>query len=271
MSTLNPPFSHTLVVQAQQDAERYAEYAARLVKPYIPLLTHVAETQRRMTVAYAPALESMVKIQRAIESALEPYRRMQELRASFVKEVCLPSEKAWVVTPVRQDIEIIGPLSTAAVELPEKTLWEELELRFKDSHTLSIFYKGKRVQDCDYAELGFARENTRDKKPSKPWGLLVQLSIISEHSRVMKPTTENLSRTLNISKAALQKNKEILAKKLQLSLGLFDDPFRRYDAEVGYQTKFKLVPESLLRGSGDLHPSGGRYFDEIVGEGLEEY
>lgn len=267
MSTFPVLRSNTLslVTNAQHDAERYATYAARMIAPYAQTLANLHESQKRMMLSMAPALESLTRFHRMMQAAVEDMSRFDIAMKAAATPLTIPSRPEWAVSPIPRDLEIIES-KRAVVELPSDTRWEHLELRFKDLYTLSVFYKGNRMRDCDYSDLGFARKNTRDRKPDKQWGLLLQLSIIAEQKKMMVPTTENLSRSLNITKAALQKNKQALAQKLSSALGIADSPFNFYDPHCGYQLKCKLRSESILRGGGELHRSGGRLLDNAIQE-----
>lgn len=255
----------SIVTNAQRDAERYAMYAARMIAPYAQTLANLHESQRRMALFMAPALESLTQFHRMMRVAVEDMPRFDIAMKATITPLTIPSQREWAASSTPRDHKIIES-KCAVVELPSDTRWEHLELRFKDPHTLSVFYKGRRMRDCDYSDLGFARKNTRDRKPDKQWGLLIQLSIIAEQKKIMVPTTENLSRSLNITKAALQKNKQALARKLSSALGIVDSPFNFYDTHCGYQLKCKLRSESLLRGDGELHRSGGRLLDNAIQE-----
>lgn len=257
-------FSPTLhsVEDAQRDVERSLARVPGIMEPHIAVFAQIAELQRRMTSVLAPALASIAHLQDAIHTATEGYRRSQAMMAELTANP-FSSQELWVISPVHHDVEVLRP---RAVDLPENARWEDIELRMKDPHTLAVFHKDKRIKDCDYGDLGFARANTRDRKPDKQWGLLLKFSIIAENRGVMNPTTEELSRDLQITKGALQKIKESLAKKLSSALGIHSDPFERYDIDKGYRLRFKLKPESILRGDGEVYASGQQYVDEITSE-----
>jgi hypothetical protein len=150
------------------------------------------------------------------------------------------------------------------IQLPVKT-WEEVEFRFKDKHTLSVFCKDKKIGTYDYADLGFVRKNTTDKKFDKQWDFLYILSVV-QISDQFKPTTQNLACHMKIKPAALQKIKESLCKKIQSAFSIESDPFCSYRSRDGYYPRFTLKPEPILQGDGELHRSGTSYIDSITGE-----
>lgn len=256
----------SLVTNAQRDSERLAEHAARLVAPYAAMLAHVQETNRRMTSLLVPFLESMTHFHRTMGQVAGYQSRADATITATKTSVAIPSEQQWFIAPIhRQDFEVVES-KKAVVELPPDTRWEDIELRFKDAHTLSVLLKGKHVCDCDFADLGLARTNTSEPTPNKQWKFLQQLSVIVEQKNIVLPTTENLFRSLRTTRAALHKNKQALSERLISSFGITDSPFHPYDQHHGYRLRCMLRPEPVLRGGGELHSSGGRLIENIIYE-----
>ncbi len=155
------------------------------------------------------------------------------------------------------------------VQLPSGTGWEDLELRFKDGHTLTVFLKGAFRGTYDYIQLGFGMRNTKDKKVSKPWRFLNLLAVCEQDGMVKSLAKSLFLDPLRTTLAGLDQVRGKLSEKLQLGFGILEDPFYPYDSDEGYRLKFALKPEPQFRGSGKLHASGGELYEEKVGGVLE--
>lgn len=160
----------------------------------------------------------------------------------------------------------IAQIAEPVVKLPEGTAWEDLELRFSDAHTVTVVHKSENHGSYDYADLGFAMDNTKDKKPNKPWLFLHQLAIAQQYKQVTLPTKSLFLTPLDTTPAGCDQIKRDLFKGFRDAFGILCDPFEKYDPEVGYATKFKLTPEPGFRGNGELHPSGGTLYEEKVSD-----
>ncbi len=155
------------------------------------------------------------------------------------------------------------------VQLPPGTGWEDLELSFKDGHTLTVFLKGVLHGVYDSTQLGFGMGNTKDKKVSKPWRFLNLLAICEQNRTVKLPVKSLFLDPLPTTIVGLDQIRGKLSEKLQWGFGIWEDPFYRYDPDEGYRLKFALKPEPQFRGSGKLHASGGELYEEKVGGVLE--
>lgn len=274
--------------------EELTESVAQAYKPFALFIEQQAEMHRRVAEALAPMTRAAEEIARATQPFVDEWARMQELAQGVsLPALSIPSI-ALTHYPVEEPIEYIprpsgptlvrlddysmnaivekvvvllktnaqkmsvseGITSTSVVPMPEGAKWEDTEFAFMDGHTLKISHKEKLLGLYDYATLKFAKHNTRDKSPDYQWGFLEKLSLLLEFGS-MKPTTQNLAMGWKIKVGACEKRKASLSKKLQAACGINDDPFRPYDATQGYRPKFKLIPEPLLRGDGDVHASGG--------------
>jgi hypothetical protein len=173
-----------------------------------------------------------------------------------------------VVKKLRDEkISTIPLLNTRPVlKIPASKTWKNIELCFKNESELTVSCDCERIGDFDYISLGLYRQNTKIRKPDHQWELLRQLAVISELGANFIPSTDNLARELKINKDNLIRRIAILSKKLRVAAGLTEDPFIPYDPSIGYKTKFSLRPESILRGNGELHRSGGTYLDNLVAE-----
>ncbi len=252
------------------------------------------EIQERVTLVIAPMVQAVDHIQQIMRPYLAQATQLQEMMESVTRSVRLPDisrvfeekEMVYIVRPqptiVRLDPDSVDEIiekvvatlkrerqsvvyqevtvPKAMVAMPEGATWADTELRFMNAHTLKVLCKEKVIGSYDYAALGFARKNTRDGKSDKQWQFLTQLSIIIE-TKIVKPTKANLSRSLGVTLGACEKLKENVSKKLQISFGITDDPFQKYDSVKGYRPKFTLTPEPLLRGDGEMHDSGTSLLD----------
>jgi hypothetical protein len=234
-----------------------------------PFLQQVVEAQTRMLQLYAPILGMVNRLMEVTRPILEATAQMQSLakfvQPNFEVEAVIPRQIYQVSPrPVYYTEPVIDIFPNAAVTLPDGARWDYLECRFKDGHTLSVFYKGKQIGNFDHADLGFARRNTKDGKPDKQWQLLQQLSIFYESDTGLKPTVANLIEHPAKNKESCHKIKQSLANKLKSAFGIADSPFLRYDDYLGYRIRFKLRPEPGLRGDGELFSSGSKLFDDTT-------
>lgn len=160
-------------------------------------------------------------------------------------------------------------ITDSAVKLPSGTGWEDLELRFKDGHTLTVFVKGSLYAVSDSTQLGFGMGNTKSKKVGKPWKFLGLLAICEQNRRIRPPLKSLFLEALQTTPEGSNQIRSQLSKKLQSAFGIWEDPFYPYDPDNGYRLKFRLMPEPSFRGSGELHSSAGKLHEEMAGDVLE--
>jgi len=164
-----------------------------------------------------------------------------------------------------------GEKTRSPIQLPRGTTWENIEIRFKDMHTIAIFVNGEHRSDHDYIILGFAKRNaTKDEKFDKQWKFLHLLAIVVEHRDIRPPTKALLIDSLETTSDGFDQIKSTLSKKLKSVFEILDDPFHPYDPETGYRPKFTLKPEPSFRNDGELHASGGKLFEENIGDAHKE-
>lgn len=156
------------------------------------------------------------------------------------------------------------------LELSTDAQWRDMEIKFLNQYDIDIYFKGKFLKKSNHEEMGFFRKGTKDKKPDKQWKLLELLSVIYSNKKHAKATIEIISQSLRVSKDACMKIKEKLNKKLQEVFGIYDTPFFDYGEKDEYQAKFKLKPESELRGNGEVFIARTRYDDKIGYKILDE-
>jgi hypothetical protein len=161
------------------------------------------------------------------------------------------------------------PFALKKLRLPAGALVEDIEIRLNDAHTIFTFYEGKKIDECDYTEIGFGRKNTKDFKSDKQFALLRMLSIITMKDKDgigVDPTIKNLAFQMGVTTGALEKIKEDLSWKLGKYFGIEGDPFYNYRSKKGYYPRFTLTPEAELRGDGELHRSGSELYDRLIGD-----
>ncbi|MCK9437899.1 MAG: hypothetical protein M0Q12_11925 [Synergistaceae bacterium] len=158
--------------------------------------------------------------------------------------------------------ELSGPVC----KLPEKTNWEDVEIKFEDEFGVEIFVRGKFFKKAGYEDLGMYKSGTKQKEPDVQWRFLLLLATIQELDK-NKATVDNMAYSLgsNLNKAITKVNceqiKSKLAKALQTVFGLEGDPFLPYKDYGFYQPKFKLKPLPVLRGKGEPFITGTGFDD----------
>jgi len=85
----------------------------------------------------------------------------------------------------------------------------------------------------------------------------------------MRHTIDNLCYDLGISKDTCLKRKSKLSIHLQNIFGIEEDLFLEYNPDEGYQIRFTIEPDPLLRSNYDLYPSGGKLIDNFDNEYVE--
>ncbi|OFZ53857.1 MAG: hypothetical protein A3D92_04425 [Bacteroidetes bacterium RIFCSPHIGHO2_02_FULL_44_7] len=155
------------------------------------------------------------------------------------------------------------------IPVPAGANWNEIEIRFtSEAHSILVFHNDRKIDEYTHDEIGFSKKNTGNRGPNRPWGLLLQLSLYVGNKESRPATIEEIASNLNINRSACQKVKQELSQRLQTVFGIHDDPFYPYREVGGYKAKFALKPEPLLAGDGELHTSGGEYFDETTEKGI---
>lgn len=224
-----------LIPSHLEDILRRAQESANRMKPF---LEQVFLTQRIVSQAIAPLRQSLDIFRSVMGPISESFAAVQKI-AELAKPLSILPTSFDRYSYIHQPQQIFYPeeIPDKIIEKSEYELREtkslkaikslvrlsttinwgiDLELRFKDLHTLSVLYKGKLLGDYSFIELGFDRKNTREteRKPDKQWGLLHQISIIAETGYTFNTTPGELAMHLKISKAACYKLKASLSNKL---------------------------------------------------------
>jgi len=154
-----------------------------------------------------------------------------------VKQKLLDEEKH---QKTNNGIKILKP-----IKLPAKTIWDDLTLKFTSKVELEIFVKGVYQGKRGYDEMGFYKQNSKDKLENAQWILLRKLSLESgvlDYNACVSITARN----------AMKKKKSALSDNLIAFFGINSDPFRQMPDTGKLQSILKLEPEPLLRGDGEL-------------------
>ncbi len=274
-------------------ARRVAE-AAEQMRPTLEAASKLAEEIARQT---APMLKQwadlkldfmpiQIKAMELISPTLEKFAKAEVAHARMIAEAARPEPIAILPSPIpyhtapasRDEIAdiVIQKLRQEGViperrrlqeerepliPLPQNSRFEDLSIAFVDNYTVTIHLKNELIGKYDYESLGFCRKNTADKIPDNQWKLLTQLAIALNHKEFKLVTsTDLLAAQLKVKRNAFLKTKSALAKKLSEIFGLKEDPFHPYDSAYGYKVKFALKPVPILRGTGELHSSGGQLY-----------
>ena len=113
---------------------------------------------------------------------------------------------------------------------PPDATWEDISIRFTDSHTVSIRVKSE-TRKCHYAQMGMA--NKKSSNPTVQWGLLCDFA----EERGVLDWSSNRAHRLK------QKRREILGRNLQRFFRIEGDPFRLTEDGRGWQARFLILPD----------------------------
>ena len=225
-----------------QDAvETMERQLADVIGPLSASMAPIFEEWERQSTALQPILEGFAAQAEWIRSTVQS---VEELHSGLFYAEPWPVIAPAVVTAPR-----IEPRRETVVRrttiLPPAARWDDVRIEFVDERNVNVFHRNKMIGSFDWQELGFARKNTTDARPSKPWILLLHLSIFSGYEGA-KPTIGKIGYQIKDSRSTLQKRKQLLSSQLRAAFGIADDPFLQYDATEGYRTKFALkAPRSL--------------------------
>lgn len=114
---------------------------------------------------------------------------------------------------------------------PPEATWSDVEIRFKDGHTVSVKVLGERGV-FTYTQIGMA--NKKNAKPTLQWSLLYALA----------KENNTLTWRSRFSDKKNQKRREVLAKNLQRFFRIKGDPISLTEDGKGWRVLFKLHGES---------------------------
>jgi len=206
--------------------------------------------------------EQYVSILKDHQSSLEETFILPQSNVSSLSEEIIDriAEKAAekVVEKIKNspDKNISNP---PLIKLPQKTDWEDIEIRFKNGYDVEIYCKKEFLEKSNHEKMKFYRRGTKDKKPDVQWRFLQTLSTFCVDKKIIKPTISDIAYSLKVKKDNCMKIKEKLSEKLQENFGIDKDPFYNYKDRGYYQTIFKLTPEPMLRRSGEVWKTASGY------------
>ncbi|MDD4333258.1 MAG: hypothetical protein PHT51_04045 [Patescibacteria group bacterium] len=134
-------------------------------------------------------------------------------------------------------------------QLPPDTKWEEITIKFRDRHNITIIFK-KIMHNTNYAEMGF--NDKRKLKPNLQWILLENLS----------KTNGQICWTDENANMVIKKKKQLLVNSLKKYFCLDTDPFYPYSKREGYRIKINLISEKeSINKIGDTDQVDEKYDD----------
>lgn len=122
-----------------------------------------------------------------------------------------------------------GKKVTAPFDTPHGARWEDVKIRFRDGHSVSVDIQGVK-EVLNYVQMGMV--DVRSASPTKQWDLLLQLA--QGHGL--------LAWGMPGAQRKNQKRRERLARDLQHFFRIDGDPFRLLEGKEGWQTRFHLEP-----------------------------
>lgn len=141
---------------------------------------------------------------------------------------------------------------TAIVSLPPGARWENITFAFLSEFEVEIRFGRKFIGCFSREDLKFIKTNTKDKRPSKAWLLLLMLSIFEDKGAI-QPTVDKLLENKQFkNKDALHATMSILSKHLEQILGIDEKPFFKYEEYGYYHPRFLLRPPLGLRDAGEV-------------------
>lgn len=222
------------------------------------------------------ALTQRKKIEDQVRKSLEPtmptlrfiaevnkiYQDVYGTAETTVEEVELPQKATVQVKKPKNKKDVL--FMESKVKLPAGAKWSDITITFKNSQDVEVQYKDTKMGVFSHEQLGFARGNTEMNQPNKLWLLFKMIAMTEEYEGDKKVvlTKEHLKNAFKCkSENVIEKQKSSLSMSLRLALGIQEEPFEKYTPEQGYRPKFRLRPEPVLRGDGELYPSGHQHID----------
>jgi hypothetical protein len=228
----------------------------------LSLLRDALTQRKKIEDQVRKSLEPIMPTLRFIAEMNKIYQDVYGTAETTAEEVKLP-EKVAVPTKKpknKKDVLFMEP----KVKLPAGAKWSDITITFKNSQDVEVQHKDTKMGVYSHEQLGFARGNTEMNSPNKLWLLLEMLAMAEEFVSDKKVvlTKGHLKDVFQCKdENVVEKQKSSLSMSLRLALGIQEEPFEKYIPEQGYRPKFRLRPEPVLRGDGELHPSGHQHLD----------
>lgn len=208
------------------------------------------------------SLEPIMPTLRFMAEMNKIYQDVYGTAETTLVEVELPKKMATKIKKPKTKKEVL--FSQPKIDVPDGAKWSDMTIAFKNSQDVEVRFKDTRLGIFSHEQLGFARGNTEMNSPNKLWLLLEMLAMAEEFESDQKIvlTNDHLKDVFKCKKVnVIEKQKSSLSMSLRQAFGIHEDPFEKYTNEQGYRPKFKLRPEPVLRGNGELHASGKEHQD----------
>lgn len=224
----------------------------------------------RQALVQRKAIEDQVK--QALKPIEPTLRFIAELQAVYQEVYGGESVAEISAEVIPEPVRCVKPKTKKAVlftepnvTLPAGASWNDITISFKNNHDVEIKLKDTIIGIYSHERLGFAQANTGQNSPDRRWALLKVLAVTSAYRPKVVITKDHLMQVCEVkTQNAVEKRKSDLATGLRLALGIQEEPFEKYSHETGYQPKFTLLPEAVLRGNGELHRSGVVDFNDVI-------
>ena len=226
--------------------------------------------------ALRQALVQRKAIEDQVEQALKPIeptlRFIAELQAVYQEVYGSESVAEISAEVIPEPVKRVKPKTKKAVLftepkviLPTGATWHDITISFKNNHDVEIKVKDTIIDIYSHEQLGFAQANTEQNSPDRRWALLNVLAVAGEFKPKIIITKDHLMNVCGAkTQNAVEKRKSDLSMGVRAALGIQEEPFEKYSHETGYQPKFTLLPEAVLRGNGELHRSGVVDFSDVI-------
>ncbi len=222
----------------------------------LSLLRDALTQRKKIEDQVRKGLEPIMPTLRFIAEVNKIYQDVYGTSETTVEEVELPEKVTVQVKKPKNKKDVL--FMEPKVKLPADAKWSDITITFKNSQDVEVQYKDNKMGVFSHEQLGFARGNTEMNSPNKLWLLLEMLAMAEEFVSDKKVVlTKGHLKDENV----VEKQKSSLSMSLRLALGIQEEPFEKYTQEQGYRPKFRLRPEPVLRGDGELYSSGHQHLD----------
>lgn len=154
-----------------------------------------------------------------------------------------------------EDKDIKSDLKNKIVPLEfeiKNFVWEDIILKFDNAFDIRIYIKNEFMGTYSHERLGFFKANTNDKKEDVQWIFFKKMSISNGIFDFNKHLNFGTS-AIEQKNAIKEKHRVIISNLSKHLKKLFTLKERPFDCEnEKYTAKFKLEPEPLLRGKGEV-------------------
>ncbi|MCX6781596.1 MAG: hypothetical protein NTW66_00510 [Candidatus Magasanikbacteria bacterium] len=155
-----------------------------------------------------------------------------------------------------EQLDIVRPLgkenTISSIGLPPGTELKDMTVKIINSFDFEVWLRNTLFGKYTFKHLGCVKKNTKDEKPDEQWSFLKDLSLANGVYDY-----RNIQRTPSKIERLRQKKKK-LSSRLMKFFGL--EEMSIIEEDMAYKTVFKLEPEPILRGDGEIYGlrGGGR-------------